>query len=167
MNLFGLPFQNALGNIPESNPGMLVTRPCSGFFITGGTVLKFITIILLCLTPKAFSQFIPEKSCEESALTVTHSLYQVWQYADREPRSNARDAVWSAKEFARPYYEIMKVIPGKFDRTKGVYLELEDKIRFMKRLSDGQDWQDFRVAQGVDRVWQDLCSLARCYGRFP
>lgn len=127
---------------------------------------KQLFIILASLLPKVYASELAGP-CQDASIKVNKALYDAWYVADLDTRGQARDAIWSAKEFSRPYSEIMKIIPGKFSRTKGVYQELHDKLTYAHRLSNETRWENPYVKYYVNQAYYCLIrELKVCYDRY-
>lgn len=124
-------------------------------------MLKLITILML-ISPSVFA--VEAGPCMDASLKINHALFQAWALADVDVRGPGRDAVWSTKEFSKPYTEIMKQIPGKFTRTKGVFQELQDRVTYTYKASLQTPWQNRYVHAYIAEAYQCLYrELARCY----
>lgn len=129
-------------------------------------MLKPLALIFTLSTPVLVEEPLPimDGPCLDAAASVNHSLQEAWSLADLDVRGPARDAIWSVKEYSRPYYEIMKIIPGKFSRTKGVFEELQDKTTYAYKQSSVMPWHNREVHKKVSDAYSWLYyKLAKCY----
>jgi hypothetical protein len=68
-------------------------------------------------------------------------------------------------DYANVYRELMRRVPGRFDRTMGVYMELEDRVYYMYRLGRSYPWQDRRTYAIIVQAVRNTNYLGDCYGR--
>jgi hypothetical protein len=129
-------------------------------------MFKPLALVFALSSPVMAEEPLPIKDgpCMDAAMAVNHSLFEAWALADVDVRGPGRDAIWSTKEFSKPYTEIMKQIPGKFPRTRGVFEELQDRITYTYKKSATTAWQNREVHRKVSDAYSWLYHrLAKCY----
>lgn len=92
--------------------------------------------------------FAPQRTsadCAVSAGNTYRALALAWQYAVPERPSRARDAIYTAQDWTKEYWDIMRRLPNRSDRTKGVYLETEDRLMYAYSNARYYPWADYRV----------------------
>lgn len=107
---------------------------------------------------------IANADCVTSVYRVYQDFAQAWSYAINEPGSRARDAIFSTQDYGRVYWEVMRRVPQRSDRTKGLFMELRDRVDYTYRVARQTPWYDYRIWQLVQRGVQDTNYLAWCYG---
>ncbi len=102
--------------------------------------------------------------CLDSQKRASSFLNQAWLEIRSLPPSVARDSVWSAYDFSKEFTDVMLRIPGKFDRTKGLYYEERDRAYYAYRLVFAQRWPNPNIQRYVSYAYQEIYyNLAGCY----
>lgn len=122
-----------------------------------------LVILLLALNSVAYAN---STKCTNIAWVVQSRLEDLWQSVIKKPDNPCRDAIYSAKDYAQVYYQVFVRVPNRMDRTKGVYLELEDRSRWLKDVVNANQFYCAGQLQRAHEVyWLVASDLARCYGR--
>lgn len=123
-----------------------------------------ISVLMMSLATLAQAKETKE-SCTGYAASVYNNLNSAWSGASNERSSRARDAIWSTRDFSKIYWSLMVRIPGKFDRTKGPYLELVDRFRWAYEHARFEPWSNPSVLGYMHDARRDMAWLSRCYPR--
>jgi hypothetical protein len=106
-----------------------------------------------------------QSPCTDLAAKVKDRLGHAWAVVRPEYNSAYKDAVYSAQDYANVFYQLHARIPYKIDRTKGAFLELEDRVRYARRVIEQYYAPREAVYAVRDAHYYVFNSLARCYGR--
>lgn len=105
----------------------------------------------------------PTGPCMDRVTAIAADLRVAWQIAAFEQPSAARDTIWSAEDYAGVYRDLMVRIPGKFDRTKGAYYELADRVNYMWRIGRSYPWRERRMYGVLAAITRNTAYLGDCY----
>lgn len=130
--------------------------------------MKLLPALILALTlPATHSLAVTSEAsfedCRPEANDLYRALEQTWIAARQEPRSYAKDTVFSAYDYAKAYNAIMVRTPYRQDWTKGVYLAMKDKMYYAWRYGSRQPWTNPDVYYWLDRSRRALEVLGYCY----
>lgn len=102
-------------------------------------------------------------TCPVRAEYVYSDLNNLWGYVKNYPRSSAKDAIYTTTDFAGVYSSLMRRMPGREDRTRGIYLELRDRFNYMYDRATRYPWQDAAIYNTLEISKRDMIYLSRCY----
>lgn len=136
-----------------------------GKWILSAVITLVFTVILLD-AKCAHAEIDGNYSCVDTSWNIDSKLEDLWAVARKSLIPVCRNTVYSAHDYAGVFYQLHARLPFKTSRTFGPYLELEDRVRWMKQQIDAHRIVCAELVQGSAVVyWLVFNDLARCYGR--